>query len=442
MTPAPSPHALIGLSDIDGVIRGKFLDRSKLHSVMQKGGGFCDCVFGWDVDDQLYDFDGYTGWGTGFPDCKFRVMPDSKRTDPDAGTEYYIGEFCDGQHEFHPICPRSCLRRVLKRLSNAGFRVRSGFEYELFVFKESPASVRTKNYQDLVPLTPGNFGYSVLRAAAGRDMFEGLLQHCRAWNMPLEGLHCETGPGVWEAALQPSVGLEAADRANLFKTFSKVYFQPRDAIATFMAKWSMRYPGQSGHYHFSLETETGDNQFVGDSHGLSDIARYALGGLVRYVPEWLPLLAPTVNSFTRLVKGAWAPTAATWGRENRTCAFRFIPGDNGSQRIENRVPGADANPYLAASATLAAMACGIEQKLEPPEPVIGNAYDLEDALPSAQRFSPTLRGATSRLRQSDVAREVFGSEFVDHFVATRLWESEQAERHVNSWQLERYFESI
>ena len=217
-----------------------------------------------------------------------------------------------------------------------------------------------------------------------------------------------------------------------------------------MAKWSMDYPGQSGHYHFSLLDKDGGNAFADANASAStdasvdvpDRARWALGGLVHYVPEFLCLLAPTVNSYTRLVKGAWAPTASTWGVDNRTAAFRFIPGDERSQHIECRVGGADGNPYLVAAATIGAALLGIERRIEPPEPVVGNAYDAEDGVVPEWRFAPTLREAAGRLAASAAARELFGSAFVEHFAATRLWESREAERHVDSWQLGRYFEIV
>ena len=437
-------QAMLGLADIDGVLRGKFVGFDKLKSLFVKGGGFCDCVFGWDVDDQLYDGGAVTGWHTGFPDARYRLLVDSERALPESGAPYFIGEFAAADGDDHPVCPRTLLRRVLAVANRAGLSAKAGFEYELFVFDEDPDSVRDKGFRDLQPLTPGNFGYSVLRASSNSEIFQGLMDYCADFRMPLEGLHCETGPGVWEAALAAADGMEAADRATLFKTFSKAFFAKRGAMATFMAKWSMDYPGQSGHYHFSLLTEEGANVFAdeGRTTDVPDRARWALGGLVRYVPEFLPMLAPTVNSFTRLVKGAWAPTAATWGIDNRTAAFRFIPGDDTSGHIECRVGGADGNPYLVSAATIGAAILGIEQRIEPPDGVSGNAYDVEDSLPAEWRFAPTLRDAATRLGQSRAARELFGEVFVDHYVQTRLWESREYERHVNDWQLARYFEII
>ena len=434
----------LGLTDIDGVLRGKYVGLDKFAGLMEKGGGFCDCVFGWDVDDQLYDDSRYTGWHTGFPDAQYRLVVDSERWLPDENCPFFLGEFVGADESEHPICPRTLLNKVLDRAKANGAMVRSGFEYEFFVFQEDPHSVRDKGYQDLRPLTPGNFGYSVLRNSVESDLFAGLMDYCATFDCSLEGLHCETGPGVWEGALKARLGVDAADRANLFKTFSKVFLQREGLIATFMAKWSMDYPGQSGHFHFSFEDEAHTNLFYEETAeaNMSSMQRHAIGGLQRYLPEWIAMVAPTVNSYTRLVKGAWAPTAATWGIENRTAGIRVIPGGVKSQRIECRIGGADGNPYLVAAAVLGAAVLGIEEKLEPNAAVAGNAYDIQDALPAELQFPTNLRDAASRMARSESAIEVFGAEFVDHFVMSRLWEAREYERHVNSWQLERYFEII
>lgn len=434
----------LGLTDVDGVIRGKYVSLEKLESVLAKGGGFCDCVLGWDVDDRLYDRGTFTGWHTGFPDADYRLVADSERWLAEEGCPYFIGEFVGPGDTPHSLCPRTRLTQVLAMLDGTGLTLRSGFEYEFFVFSHTPHEVRDRGYRDLRPLTPGNFGYSVLRASTEAELFNDLMDYCLGLDCPLEGLHCETGPGVWEAALHPRPGLEAADQAALFKTFSKVFFQRRDCMATFMAKWSMDYPGQSGHYHFSLLDAAGANRFHDPDaeHGMSASQRWAVGGLVCYLPELLALLAPTINSYTRLVPGAWAPTASTWGIENRTAAVRVIPGGPGRQHIECRVPGADSNPYLVAAAVAAAALGGIEAQLEPPPPVRGNAYEIEDTLPESRRFPRTLEAAALALEGSALARRMLGDAFVDHFVMTRRFECAERGRHVDDWQLQRYFEII
>ncbi len=437
-------HIKLGLTDIDGVIRGKYVGLDKFQALMEKGGGFCDCVFGWDLDDQLYRHGTYTGWHTGFPDTHYRLLAATERWLADEGCPYFIGEFVNEDGGPHPLCPRTLLNEVLEQLSQYRLRLLSGFEYEFFVFEETPHSIREKGYRNLKPLTPGNFGYSILRASAQSELFAGLMDHCSAHDLDLEGLHCETGPGVWEAALQARPGVEAADRANLFKTFAKAFLHKRGLMATFMAKWSMDYPGQSGHFHFSLVDADGTNRFHDRSgaDGMSQLQLQAVAGLQNYLGDYLALLAPTINSYTRLVKGAWAPTAATWGVENRTAAIRVIGGGSSSQRLECRVCGADANPYLAAAAVVAAALQGIEDGIAPSGPVTGNAYDAEDRLPETRRFPSHLRAAADRLQDSASARRLLGDAFVDHYVMTRRWECLEYERQVNDWQLERYFEII
>ena len=188
------------------------------------------------------------------------------------------------------------------------------------------------------------------------------------------------------AASRPNLSrVKAADNAVLFKTFTKALAQQSGLLATFMAKWSMDYPGQSGHLHQSLNAvNTGQNVFYdeSDSHNMSDTMRYYVGGLQKHMKSFLAMTSPTVNSYTRLVKGAWAPTAATWGVENRTSALRVIKGNNKSQRVEFRVGSADANPYLTAAANIAAGLDGIKNKIHPGDPADKDLYDLpaEEAL--------------------------------------------------------------
>lgn len=438
----------LGLADVDGVLRGKYISLDKFAGMLDSDPGFCDCVLGWDVADQLYDNVSLTGWHTGFPDARFRLDAGSERRIPGEGAPLLLGDFVmadsAGRTIRHPACPRGRLRSVLARAEAVGFRPRLGFEYEFFVFRETPESVRVKGFRDLEPLTPGNFGYSVLRASAEAELFTALMSYMDDFGVPIEGLHCETGPGVWEAALAVADGLEAADRASLFKTFTKVFFQQRSLMATFMAKWSMAYPGQSGHLHVSLCGTDGEPLFHAPSSedGMAQAQRHFVGGVQSHMREITALFAPTVNAYTRLVPGAWAPTAATWGVENRTCALRVIPGGPGSQRLEFRASGADANPYLAAAAVIAAGVQGILDGVEPEAPVSGNAYDIQDQLPDVLRLPTHLREASALLRGSRLARDWFGDAFVDHFCATREWEAREYERHVNDWQLARYFEII
>src|SRR5688572_17166099 len=226
-------HVKVGVFDIDGILRGKYMSRDKFFGALDKGFGFCDVVLGWDLNDQLYDNVHFTGWHTGYPDAQVRILPASCRDIPfEPGMLFFLAEFDDAANA---PCPRGVLRKILARAKKMGFDVYAGFEYEYFVFDETPDSVRAKHYRDLKPMAPGFFGYSVIRNTVHSDYYLETLDFCEKMRFPLEGLHEETGPGVLEAAIGYSEALEAADRAGLFKTFAKVHAQMRGRMATFMA---------------------------------------------------------------------------------------------------------------------------------------------------------------------------------------------------------------
>ncbi len=433
-------HVKVGVFDIDGVLRGKYMSRDKFFSALDGGFGFCDVVLGWDSQDQLYDNVTYTGWHTGYPDAPVRMLPDTCRDIPwEDGMLFFLAEFTGPGEE---ICPRGILRRVIAIASDMGFEAFAGFEYEFFVFEETPISVREKNYRGLKPMAPGFFGYSVIRNSAESDFYTDLLAACRDMDFPLEAMHEETGPGAIEAAIAVDKGLAPADKAALFKTFAKVMAQKRGMMATFMAKWSPDWPGQSGHIHMSLKDKGGKAVFLDPKKpdSMSHAMRYFVGGQQRLMPELLSMIAPTVNSFTRLIPGFWAPTEASWGIDNRTCALRVIPGKAKSQRVEYRIAAADANPYLALAASLASGLWGIDNKVEPEPPVVGNAYDKK--FPKRLAFPATLWDAAQRLKGSKAARGLFGDAFVDHYAATREWEEREFRKAITDWEMERYFEII
>ena len=433
-------HVKIGVFDIDGVLRGKYMGREKFFSALEKGFGFCDVVLGWDSNDQLYDNVKLTGWHTAYPDASVRVLPETCRPVPAEGDMLmFLGEF-DGKAE--ACCPRGVLRRVLKRADDMGFSVRAAAEFEFFVFEETPHSVREKGYRNLRNITPGYFGYSMLRSSVHADFYQDLMRLCEEMDFPLEGLHTETGPGVLEAAIVHAPALEAADRASLFKTYCKVLAQKRGWMATFMAKWSKDWPGQSGHLHMSLFDRAGKSVFhdAKGAHGMSDAMRWFVGGQQKLMPELLAMIACTVNSYTRLIPGFWAPTDATWGVENRTCALRVIPGSEKSQRVEYRIAAADINPYIALACAIGSGLWGIESRIEPDAAIVGNAYEKQ--FPPERALPRTLFEAAERLEASSAARSLFGDAFVEHYGATRKWEEREFRRAITDWELARYFEII
>jgi glutamine synthetase len=273
------------------------------------------------------------------------------------------------------------------------------------------------------------------------DWYHALLQLGEGMDMGIEGLHTETGAGVLEAAIRVDDTLASADKAALFKTFTKVLAQKRGWMATFMAKWSKDWPGCGGHMHMSLWNKKGSAFYDEKSpHRMSKTMRQFVAGQQALMPELLALVAPTVNSYRRLIPGFWAPTSATWGVENRTTALRVIPGSSKSQRVEYRIAAADGNPYLTLAVALASGLWGIENKLELGDPIAGNAYDKKH--PAKLDLPRTLTEAAQRLRASKAARALFGDAFVEHYAATREWEEREFRKHISDWELDRYFEII
>lgn len=431
----------MAVTDIDGVLRGKYVERSKFLASAEKGFGFCDVVVGWDSGDVLYDNTKVAGWHTGYRDAPVTLDLSTLRRVPyEPDTVLLLGSFTDS---YRAACARSVLEGVAARADAMGYDVFGALEYEFFLFQETPASARAKGYRDLVPFTPGMFGYSMLRSGVHAELYHELLDVMEQLRCPIEGLHTETGPGVLEAALRVTEVCEAADRAALFKTFTKILAERRGLMATFMAKWNAALPGQSGHVHVSLFNKSdGSSAFFQDGapSTMSPVMRSFVAGQVKYLPEVLAMVCPTVNDYRRLVPGMWAPTTSSWGVENRTTALRVIPGSAKSQRVEYRIGPADANPYLALAAALGTGLRGIEEGLELGPAVVGNAYDAGDG--AAPRLPRSLEEAAERLSASSAARAIYGDAFIDHFVATRQWEVREFSKHVSDWELARYFEII
>ncbi|MCL6269150.1 glutamine synthetase [Sansalvadorimonas sp. 2012CJ34-2] len=434
-------HVKIGLFDNDGVMLGKYMSKSKFFSSLENGFAFCDVILGWDSKDQLYDNVKYTGWHTGYPDAPVRILPDSCREiHAEPNMLLFMAEF-DKQAE--AVCPRGTLRRVIEKCNELGFEPYAALEYEFFLFNETPKSAREKGFRDLEPITPDWFGYSIIRNSVHSDLYHQILAMGETMDFPIEGIHTETGPGVIEAAIAVDKAANAADKAALFKTFLKVLAQKNEMMATFMAKWSADYPGQSGHIHISLQnTDGGGSAFFDQNkeHGISAVQRHFIAGQQKLMPEFLAMLSPTVNSYTRLIPGFWAPTDATWGVENRTTALRVIPGSAKSQRVEYRLGSADANPYLALAAALASGLYGIINKWEPEPQVKGNAYEQQHS--SELALPRTLWDSAQRFKSSNAAREMLGSEFVEHYAASREWEEREFRKHITDWEMDRYFEIV
>jgi glutamine synthetase len=438
----PSGKVKIAYADIDGILRGKYIATDKFLSALKNNTTFCDVVFGWDSNDVVYDNGTYTGWHSGYPDAPSRLDTTTFRKIPwENDVPFFLGEVLDKNGNPSHVCPRQLLKKINGQAEKMGFAPAFSQEFEWFNFQETPQSARDKNYHQLTPLTPGMFGYSVLRTTLVQPFFNDLFELLGKFGVPIEGLHTETGPGVLEAAIKYSDVMEAADRATLFKTAVKEIAYQHGIMATFMAKISESLPGCGGHVHQSLwDKGVRKNLFhdASDKQGMSETFRQYLAGQLHCLPYILPMFAPTVNSYKRLVEGAWAPTTLTWAVDNRTVALRVLPGEK-SCRLETRVVGSDVNPYLAMAAALGAGLYGIRHKLKlKQKATVGNGYtDTSNGI-----LPGTLNEATRMMKTSDVAREIFGDGFVDHFTQTREWEWKQHLKSVTDWEYKRYFEII
>ena len=435
----------VAVSDIDGILRGKYLSRDKFLAAAEPppggGFGFCDVVFGWDAHDACYDNTQVTGWQHGYPDALARIDLGTVRRVPwDGGVPFFVAEFVGSDGAPHPVCPRQVLKRVLARAAKLGFAPMAGVEFEWFNFAETPQSWAAKRGVGPEPITPGMFGYSLLRMGDQRGYMNALMDEMAAFGVPIEGLHTETGPGVYEAALAFTGALEAADRAILFKTGAKEIGKRFGVMPSFMAKWNQALPGCSGHIHQSLSDGKRNLFFdAKSSRSMSKLFESYLAGQIACLMEMAPMFWPTINSYKRLVDGFWAPVKPTWGVDNRTASFRVIAGAPKSTRLETRCPGADVNPYLAMAAVIAAGMHGVEKGLQLTAPPITGTNQGADHIPRAPR---SLIETTRIFRDSAIARDWLGDTFVDHFAATREWEWRQWQDAVTDWEMKRYFEII
>ncbi|KAA8485035.1 glutamine synthetase [Arcticibacter tournemirensis] len=430
-------------ADIDGILRGKVIHRKKFVDGLQDGYGFCDVTFGWDSNDALYDEVAVTGWQSGFPDKACRIDLNTFRTVPwEDHIPFFLADFSRHDGTSLAVCPRSLLKRIIQQCDSMGFHAEFAQEFEWFNFKETSHSLQEKGFTGLQPLTSGMFGYSILRPSQNSAFFYDLFNLCEQFNIQIEGLHTETGPGVYEAAILHNGILEAADKAVLFKSAVKEIASRHGIVASFMAKWNTDLPGCSGHIHQSLWTKDKERNLFYDAdnqESVSELLKQYIAGQLYCLPYILPMYAPTVNSYKRLVEGAWAPTTVSWGFDNRTVALRVLNPSEKYTRLETRVPGADTNPYLAMAAALASGLYGIRNKLLLDIPATtGNAYKEQEK----ERLPADLYSATQSMMASPVAKDLFGEEFTDHFTRTRLSEWNHFVKHVSTWELKRYLEII
>jgi glutamine synthetase len=433
----------VGAADMDGVYRGKRVTRDHFLSLCQgEGIPQCDVVFGWDIQEEVIGDLPYSSWAGGFRDILMRPDPSTFAVVPwEPGAASVVCDFFTEDGDPFPVAPRQVLRRVVERAAKAGLRYRMAIEFEVRYFREDQESLRAKDYSGLRPLSLGLNCYSIHHASIDEDVVGEVRRLLIEYGIPVEGYNREHGAGMYELNLRHGDALTAADQAMLYKSASKEIAARCGVIPSFMAKYSDQVDGCSGHIHQSAWDAEGERNLFWDEEGrhhMSKLMGHHIAGLLATLPEFMLMYAPNVNSYKRFVEGTWAPTTATWGIENRTTALRVISSSAGACRVEQRVPGADVNPYLGFAACLAGGLHGIEQKLEPPPMTEGNAYGTM----GSPRLPSTLSEAVEAFTTSALAREFFGEGFVEHYAAMRRWEADKYNRAVTDWERRRYFEMV
>ncbi|MGE3271931.1 MAG: glutamine synthetase family protein [Chloroflexota bacterium] len=436
---------LAAIPDMYGRLMGKrFSARFFLEEIAAHGMEACNYLLGCDMEMDPQPGYQLTSWESGYGD--FVARPDLSTLRPIPWLEKTVLLLCDlfTQHG-EPVeeSPRRILQRQVKRARSLGFEPYMGSELELYLFKESFVSARSKHHHDLA--LDGAFpqDYHILQTT--KD--EWLIRQIRL-GMEAVGITVECSKGEWSAGqheinLRFAAAVEMADRHVVYKNGAKEIAALNDVSLTFMAKWHPDAAGSSCHVHSSLRSADGQSRAVfweqgGQPYNASAVLRQYVAGQLALARDFSYFYAPTINSYKRYQAATFAPTVIAWGRDNRTCGFRLVGNSPAGLRLENRIPGADVNPYLTFAATIAAGLYGIEQGLEPAAPFQGDAYQAQE-LP---RIPGSLREAIICLDRSDVARASFGDDVVEHYLNAARLEQAVYDRAVTCWELDRYFERI
>ncbi len=419
-------------TDMQGRLMGKRLDGEFFLDELESGHSGEGCNYLLALEMEMDPVPGYAiaSWERGYGD--FGLRPDVSTLRRIPWHEATAMVQCDVEwHDGTPVgpSPRQVLRAQVEKATGLGFEPMFGSELEFFLFRESYAEAHAKHYHDLTPSVPYILDYHILGASFDEPFLRAARASMKAAGMVVESSKGEAWAGQHEINFKFRDALRAADDHAVYKTGIKEIAFQRGCSVTFMAKPHHDWVGSSCHIHSSLWRD-GANAFTGESEEF----KHYLAGQIACLADLAVFVAPTINSYKRFAAGSWAPTTLAWGHDNRTCGFRVV-GHGSSVRPETRIPGADANPYLAFAALLAAGLYGIEQELELAPALEGNAY-----VSDAERFPHGLREAIERLERSEVARALLGDEVVDHYLVYARTEQELFDKTVTGYERERMFE--
>jgi glutamine synthetase len=433
-------------ADTHGVMRGKRVPIAELARAAERGIALCDVIWALPVDEvePVQRPPGHDGYfpGGGYPDmlavpdlATARVVPWHDRT------ALLLCDFVDRGGGAVPLSPRAVLRSVVARARSMGVEPIVGIELELYLLRETPQSVVAKRPSQLTAVEERPSVYGVV-AGSRHEQFAGTVRDTLLrYGLAVEACNPEAGPGQLEINLRAAPALQAADEAFLLKSAVKEIAARQGLLATFMAKPRSDWPGSSCHLHLSLREGDGDGfHDPAAANGMSATMRHFVGGLLAAMAELSAMFAPTPNSYRRLVAYSWAATTATWSLDNRSVGLRAVCDGEGATRIEHRQAGADANPYLAAAAALAAGLDGVQRACEPPPPIAGDVYDLPDG--AVPPLPATFAEATDLLERSALARDWLGDDVVEQCVAMRRAELTAQAASVTDWETARYLEAL
>ena len=401
----------------------------------------CNYLLTVDVDMEPLPAYRYANWDKGYGD--FQMVPDMDTLRLIPWLEKTALVICDllsEEGDIVEVAPRQILKRQLERAKDKGYRVMCGSELEFFLFKDSYEEAAAKGFQGLVPHSDYIEDYHILQTTKDEYLIRQMRNGMQGAAVPVEFSKGEWGRGQHEINLVYADALEMADRHVIYKNGVKEIAALNNRAVTFMAKHSMDEAGSSFHLHSSIWNEDGSESLMWDENGehdMSETCRHYLGGLISTGRELAWMYAPYVNSYKRYQPESWAPTALAWAIDNRTCGYRVV-GHGKSFRVESRIPGADGNPYLAFAATTVAGLHGIENRLEPPDMYVGNAYEAKDV----ERVPWNLVEAMDEFEKSEVAKKAFGDDVHFHLLNTAKQEWARFNQVVTDWELQRNFERI
>ncbi len=435
---------IVAFPDVVGRLVGKrFVARYFLDHVVHGGTHGCNYLLAVNIEMDPQDGFNLASWDRGFGDFEMRPDESTIRVLPWLpATAMVVCDtlFQDGKLDETKLveeAPRSVLKRQLKRLVERGLVCNVASELEFYLFNTTYPSAFASGYRDLVPSSDYRIDYHILQPGRDEALFRAIRNQMGEAEVPVESSKGEWSRGQHEINFVYSTPLEMADRHVIFKQGVKEIAEAHGKCVTFMAKYSASEAGNSCHIHSSLWRDAANLFWDGTAQSGSLLFRQFLGGLLKYSPELCYFFAPTINSYKRYQSGSWAPTKMAWAHDNRTVGFRVV-GQGESFRIENRMPGADANPYLAFAATIAAGLAGIDEALDCGVEYRGNAY-VDGALASLPR---SLRDAVGALEGSEFCRRVFGGNVVDFYTHTGRLEVQSFGDAVTDWEKSRYFERI